>query len=432
MDRFNAWNLARSWASVALAQSEDDGRPVLYRTTLIETFSTGIRLLSTDTFVLLKAWVPNVDHPDSLEPLVEELPDDVAICRDLDHRVLGLMKYVQKITKDDGLDTPVTMEFDVGAPSEEAQRNSLEGLAASTVHFRIVEKYDESIETPIFEGVFPNWRPLWNGHKWAPAGQIGFGANGILRLGNLSKLWDKAVIQFELGGQVGVAKIRIEGPSDVNVTGLVMPTGRPDADTPPSDEGVEVEMREFEEAFDDWYAELLRTEAHDDVDELIGDAVSAQIRRAAEFVVEAGYASAKLIAGAMQVEDERAVEIIATLIEDAIIDPEADDAGKHKIVDGVDLTDYRVPEELPEPDDDGVLDGGTPEDFSALVEQAKRLVVEHQLGSTSMIQRKLKIGFAKAGKIMDALEAQGVVGPSTGSKARDVLIRIEDLDGGTN
>ena len=68
-------------------------------------------------------------------------------------------------------------------------------------------------------------------------------------------------------------------------------------------------------------------------------------------------------------------------------------------------------------------------DRDPLFEDAARLIVQSQIGSTSLLQRRMKLGYNRAGRLMDQLETAGIVGSSQGSKARDVLIKTEsELD----
>jgi S-DNA-T family DNA segregation ATPase FtsK/SpoIIIE len=64
-------------------------------------------------------------------------------------------------------------------------------------------------------------------------------------------------------------------------------------------------------------------------------------------------------------------------------------------------------------------------DRDPLFEDAAKLIVQNQVGSTSLLQRRMKLGYNRAGRLMDQLESAGIVGPNQGSKARDVIIKTE-------
>ena len=89
------------------------------------------------------------------------------------------------------------------------------------------------------------------------------------------------------------------------------------------------------------------------------------------------------------------------------------------------ITPYFLPEPLNEDGSGDTESFDSSQEYDSMFEEAARLVVRHQQGSTSLIQRRLKLGHNRAGRIMDQLERAGIVGPNSGSKARDVLLTDE-------
>jgi S-DNA-T family DNA segregation ATPase FtsK/SpoIIIE len=73
-------------------------------------------------------------------------------------------------------------------------------------------------------------------------------------------------------------------------------------------------------------------------------------------------------------------------------------------------------------------DAGTPGERDTLFRQAAEVCIQNQLGSTSLLQRRMSIGYGRAARIIDQLEQAGILGPMNGSKPRDVLVGLEELD----
>lgn len=218
---FDARTLAAGWLSVTIAASTDKGRPALCRTVLVEQFQGGVRLVSTDSYMLLRAWVPAINADLEPEPGIDGAPDSVAVVHDPWGRGKSLLAHAMELSAQaaSGNDAPPELTFRL-TKTGSGNQVAFDGLEPQRAVIEVTGQ--EKLTLRCYEGDYPAWRGLLSGWKPEPVDTIALSPEIAGRLGRLSKYLPLARLGFSWSGARGAASLEVLD-SDPQVDGLVMP-----------------------------------------------------------------------------------------------------------------------------------------------------------------------------------------------------------------
>lgn len=210
--------LAKGWLSVAVASGDDKFRPALHRSICIELHAHGIRLVATDSYILLRAWVPDGEHADAPEPDLDEPPITTAVAIDEHRRAKGLLEHLLKLGEEEAEEVRVTLgNLAVGAKRQP-------NLAGMDVRWVAIEHPGhERVELATYEGSFPNWRRLAFGFVPELTPAVALSNYVVAKLAKLTKLWAANALRVHFGGTNRMARIEVADAYPA-VEGGAMPT----------------------------------------------------------------------------------------------------------------------------------------------------------------------------------------------------------------
>lgn len=220
---FDAGWLARGWLSVAEASSKDKGRPALNRTVCVEFYDDGVRLVATDSYMLLTTWVPcfektsDAETPDYTPAPIGELPNATVVAIDEDGRAKGLFAYLLSLTNAEG--APEILVTLVTGSSPETSLGMFDGMTGDCLTIAADDR--EALLLDLYDGDYPTWRPLVGQFRQAMTTTLALNPDIIGRVVKMAKASAALSLDWHFGGPDRVAKVEVVGRP--NITGLVMP-----------------------------------------------------------------------------------------------------------------------------------------------------------------------------------------------------------------
>lgn len=216
---FDAGWLSRAWLSVAEASSKDKERPALNRTVCVEFFSDGVRLVATDSYMLLTAWVPCLEKtdPPADAPLLDEVPFETIVAIDEDGRAKGLFAYLLALTEGKG-HPEILVKLATG-PSPETSLGMFDGMVGDCLTIAAEDR--EALLLGVYDGSFPTWRPYVSQFKGGKTPVLALNPDLLGRVVKMAKVNNAGHVNWYFGGSLGPARIEVAG--EPMITGLVMP-----------------------------------------------------------------------------------------------------------------------------------------------------------------------------------------------------------------
>ena len=218
-----ALELSRAWRAVSTASGHDHDRPALDHTVCLEQYTQGVRLIATDTYRLLTAWVPAQTYLASEEPDLGELPHATAVAWDQWGRAKALFAYLgRQASKEDGERLMCLVRLGVpwqnpDTPEPDLQFDGFEALAVD------IEYPDhERLQLPVYEGAYPLWRNAVHDAAATKTGTLALSQESLAVLARAAKVYgNDSVVAMRLGGEG--RPVAVELGADPSVRGLVMP-----------------------------------------------------------------------------------------------------------------------------------------------------------------------------------------------------------------